>query len=128
MDAEGFTEPEVGVAVAALAILGAPPVRRLLRRAFVLVAAGVVWLWRGAAPFALKAAALCIAAILATPYSLDYDMMVLAPAIAFLAVDGLVRGFSRKYRQRGTVPLSGGCRMWSSGELVGGRMGTATND
>jgi hypothetical protein len=42
MDAEGFTEPEVGVAVAALAILGAPPVRRLLRRAFVLVAAGVL--------------------------------------------------------------------------------------
>jgi hypothetical protein len=53
----------------------------------------LVWLWRSAAAFRLKAAALCIAAILATPYSLDYDMMVLAPAIAFLAVDGLTRGF-----------------------------------
>ena len=36
---------------------------------------------------------LCLATILATPYSLDYDMMVLAPAIAFLAADGLARGF-----------------------------------
>jgi alpha-1,2-mannosyltransferase len=50
-------------------------------------------LWRSAAPSAQKNAALCIAAILATPYSLDYDMMVLAPAIAFFAVDGVVRGF-----------------------------------
>jgi hypothetical protein len=52
-----------------------------------------VWLWRGRASFALKAGALVIGAILATPYSLDYDMMVLAPAIAFVAMDGLARGF-----------------------------------
>src|SRR5439155_23601350 len=52
-----------------------------------------VWLWRSADPFALKAAALCMVAILAAPYSLDYDMMVLAPAIAFFAADGLARGF-----------------------------------
>jgi hypothetical protein len=57
------------------------------------VAAAQVRLWRNAAPFALQAAALCIAAILATPYSLDYDMMLLAPAIAFIAVDGCARGF-----------------------------------
>ncbi|HTV35527.1 MAG TPA: glycosyltransferase family 87 protein [Xanthobacteraceae bacterium] len=50
-------------------------------------------LWRSAAAPAVKSAALCIAAILATPYSLDYDMMVLAPAIAFFAVDGVMRGF-----------------------------------
>jgi len=37
---------------------------------------------------------LCIATLLATPYCLDYDMMLLAPAIAFLAVDGIERGFS----------------------------------
>jgi alpha-1,2-mannosyltransferase len=58
------------------------------------VAAALVWLWRSQAAFALKAAALCIGMILATPYSLDYDMMVLAPAIAFLAIDGLKRGFA----------------------------------
>jgi hypothetical protein len=58
------------------------------------VAAALVWLWRSPASFALKAAALCIATILATPYSLDYDLMLLAPAIACLACDGLARGFA----------------------------------
>jgi alpha-1,2-mannosyltransferase len=53
----------------------------------------IVRLWRSTASSALKSAALCLAGILATPYSLDYDMMVLAPAIAFFAADGLVRGF-----------------------------------
>jgi hypothetical protein len=57
------------------------------------LAAALVWLWRGSAAFPLKAAALTIAAIVATPYSLDYDFVVLAPAIAFLAADGLARGF-----------------------------------
>jgi hypothetical protein len=53
----------------------------------------LVRLWHGAAPYPLKAAALCLATILATPYAFDYDMMVLAPAIAFIATDGLERGF-----------------------------------
>jgi hypothetical protein len=39
--------------------------------------------------FSIKAGALIVAAILATPYSLDYDMTTLAPAIAFLAAHGL---------------------------------------
>lgn len=51
-------------------------------------------LWRSRAAFALKAAALAIAALLATPYSLDYDFMVLAVALAFLAADGHMRGFA----------------------------------
>jgi alpha-1,2-mannosyltransferase len=53
----------------------------------------IVGLWRSAVPHALKAAALCLGAILATPYTFDYDMMLLAPAIAFFAADGLARGF-----------------------------------
>jgi uncharacterized membrane protein (DUF485 family) len=32
--------------------------------------------------------------LLATPYSLDYDMTALAPAIAFLAIHGLRHGFA----------------------------------
>ena len=56
--------------------------------------AGLAWLWRSQAAFAVQAAALAIAAILAAPYSLDYDMMAFAPAIAFLAADGLGRGFA----------------------------------
>ena len=53
----------------------------------------LIWLWRGTAPYPLKAAARCLATILATPYSFDYDMMVLTPAIAYIAADGLARGF-----------------------------------
>jgi alpha-1,2-mannosyltransferase len=59
-----------------------------------LLAVALVWLWRQPVDFALKAAALIIAALLATPYSLDYDMTALAPAIAFLAVHGLRQGFA----------------------------------
>jgi hypothetical protein len=54
----------------------------------------LIWLWRSEAAYPLKAAALIIASILATPYSLDYDFVALAPAIAFLAADGLARGFA----------------------------------
>jgi alpha-1,2-mannosyltransferase len=61
--------------------------------ATLLVAAALVLLWRSRAPFPQKAAALAIGTILATPYSLDYDLMLLAPAIAFLVTDGLARGF-----------------------------------
>jgi alpha-1,2-mannosyltransferase len=50
--------------------------------------------WRAPVDFALKAAGLIIAAVLATPYSLDYDMTALAPAIAFLAVHGMRCGFA----------------------------------
>ncbi len=57
------------------------------------VAAAMVWLWRSPATYALKAAGLCLAAILATPYSIDYDLMVLAPAIALWAREGLKHGF-----------------------------------
>jgi hypothetical protein len=58
------------------------------------VAGALVRLWRSPAAFALKAAALLIGTLLATPYSLDYDLMLLAPAIAFIAADGMRRGFA----------------------------------
>jgi hypothetical protein len=75
---------------------GAPVGVAYLLQATVTLCAGgaLVWLWRSAAPFSLKAAALLIATLLATPYSLDYDLMLLAPAIAFLVSDGLMRGFA----------------------------------
>ena len=62
--------------------------------ATVALGAALARLWRSAAPVPLQAAALCLATILATPYSFDYDMMLLAPAIAFVAIDGLLRGFA----------------------------------
>ncbi|MGH6684334.1 MAG: glycosyltransferase family 87 protein [Pseudolabrys sp.] len=57
------------------------------------IAAALVWLWRSNAAYPLKAAALLIGSLLATPYSLDYDLMVLAPAIALFAAAGMARGF-----------------------------------
>ncbi len=53
----------------------------------------LIWLWRSDTAYPIKAAALCLATILATPFAFDYDMMVLAPAIAFFAADGMSRGF-----------------------------------
>ncbi|MDE2133509.1 MAG: DUF2029 domain-containing protein [Alphaproteobacteria bacterium] len=50
-------------------------------------------LWRSQASTECKGASLCLGALLATPYCLDYDMMLLAPAIALLAIDGRGRGF-----------------------------------
>lgn len=58
------------------------------------IAAALALIWRARVPFALQAAALLIGTILATPYSLDYDLMLLAPAIAFLAAGGMQRGFA----------------------------------
>ncbi len=57
------------------------------------VAVALVVLWRSQASLASKGAGLCLGALLATPYCLDYDMMLLAPAIALLALDGRARGF-----------------------------------
>lgn len=57
------------------------------------LAVSIVWLWRSGAAFELKAAALAVASLLATPYVLDYDMVVLGIAIAFLVRHGLSRGF-----------------------------------
>ena len=61
--------------------------------AAVVVALG--WLWFSQADRRLKAAALFPAALLTTPYCLDYDMMLLAPGLAFMAAYGLERGWRR---------------------------------
>jgi alpha-1,2-mannosyltransferase len=58
-----------------------------------MLAATLAWLWRSDAASELKAAALATACLLATPYVFDYDLVVLAVAIAFFARDGLRRGF-----------------------------------
>jgi arabinofuranan 3-O-arabinosyltransferase len=60
-------------------------------------AAIIVWLvWRSPARYALKAATLSTATLIATPYALAYDLAAIAIPIAFLASDqircGLLRG------------------------------------
>ncbi len=61
--------------------------------ATVAVGAALVALWRSAADFRLKASALITGALLATPYCLDYDLMMLAPAGAFFLSWVLERGW-----------------------------------
>jgi arabinofuranan 3-O-arabinosyltransferase len=60
-------------------------------------AAILVWLvWRSSARYALKAATLSAAALIATPYAFAYDMAAIAIPVAFLAMDqsrcGSLRG------------------------------------
>jgi hypothetical protein len=58
-----------------------------------LAASAVYILWSRPIPHALKAAAIAIASLLATPYALTYDYCILSMAAAFLVKDGLNRGF-----------------------------------
>lgn len=58
-------------------------------------AVAVCLLWRTQKPFALKAAALGVGALLATPYVYLYDLVVLAVPVAFLIRLALKDGFLR---------------------------------
>ena len=80
---------------AAIRLLGGPVALAYAAQAVTTlgVAAALVVLWRSAASMAVKGAGLCLGALLVTPYCLDYDMMLLAPAIALLAAEGRARGF-----------------------------------
>jgi alpha-1,2-mannosyltransferase len=59
------------------------------------VAAATARLWWIGAPFRLRAAAMILGSLLATPYLLDYDLVLLGPAIALMAGHGLAHGFRR---------------------------------
>ncbi len=58
------------------------------------IAASIYCLWRSGADLRLKGAGLIAGALLASPYSLDYDMALLLPAIALLVAHGLEKGFA----------------------------------
>lgn len=58
-----------------------------------LALAAVVLLWRSNAGWRIKGAAAIVAALLTTPYCLDYDMMALGPAIALMTAHGAEKGF-----------------------------------
>lgn len=59
----------------------------------VAAAAAVAWVWRRRSGGALRGAALATAVLMVTPYVLDYDLIVLALPIAWLAATGLREGF-----------------------------------
>lgn len=56
-------------------------------------ALGVALVWRSAADIRLKGAGLMAACLIGTPYCLDYDFMILAPALALYAGYAWERGF-----------------------------------
>ena len=57
------------------------------------VVVAVAWLWHGRADRRLKYAGLVIGSLLSTPYVLDYDLVALAPALAFVLSHGRDSGF-----------------------------------
>ena len=56
-------------------------------------ALAVCAVWAKPIPHSVKAATLCIASLLVSPYALPYDLCILSIAAAFLIKDGLARGF-----------------------------------
>jgi hypothetical protein len=72
---------------------GSVPFAYAVQGAVTVAAMGaVLWLTRVARPN-VRGAALCAAALLSTPYVLDYDLVVLGLGTVFLVADGLERGF-----------------------------------
>src|SRR5207237_312681 len=67
-------------------------------RAIALAAVTVIVgrVWRSSASYALKAAAVSAAALIATPYAFSYDMAALAIPVAFVARDQLRDGLLRR--------------------------------
>lgn len=63
------------------------------------VAAGTVWLWRRRSDPALCRAAVTAGTLLMSPYLLDYDLTLLAPAVAWFAVHAGRRGWRRGERE-----------------------------
>src|SRR6266513_3117276 len=55
----------------------------------------VWWVWRSSARYALKAATLAAAALIAPPYAHIYDLAIVAVPVAFLADDQLHHGLLR---------------------------------
>jgi hypothetical protein len=58
-----------------------------------IAAVTAIWTWRRTSKFDLHAAALATAVLLATPYMMDYDLVILALPIAWIALDGRRSGF-----------------------------------
>jgi glycosyl transferase family 87 len=56
-------------------------------------ASAVVLVWQTGHPFALKAATLAVGSLMVSPYVLQYDLMLLALPIAWMAMEGFEKGF-----------------------------------
>jgi glycosyl transferase family 87 len=56
-------------------------------------AAAVIWVWKSDRPFAVKAASLSAGCLMVSPYLLQYDLVLLALPVAWLAMEGFEKGF-----------------------------------
>lgn len=76
---------------AAVRLLGGAPIAAYALQAFAALCAAVfvAWAWQRPADQGVKNSALLAAIPLATPFMLDYDLLLLAPAIAWLARRGV---------------------------------------
>ena len=74
------------------------------------VAAIVGWVWWRKAPIPLAAAVLVTGTLLATPYSFDYDLVLLAIPVALLGWDGYRNGWMAWEREilvlAGVIPMA----------------------
>jgi len=89
----GFEKMQSVFAMARL--LGSPVAFAYMLQGTTLLAVltALVIVWRKPALHPLKGAALCLATTLSTPYCLDYDLMLLAPAIVLMTAEGRAKGF-----------------------------------
>ena len=73
---------------------GSVDVAYLCQAAVAIYAAlAVVMVWRTSRPFALKAATLAVGSLMISPYVLQYDLVLLALPIAWIAMEGFEKGF-----------------------------------
>lgn len=82
-------------------LLGAPIIAaEIIQAASALFAAGAVaWIWLRCADCSLRAAGLIAGTLLASPYLYDYDLVWLAPALAWCVEYGLRRGWRPRERE-----------------------------
>jgi len=80
---------------AGVRMVGAPVIVAYALQGIAAIAAitATIWAWRSKVPYALQCAVLCLATPLVTPYILDYDLVLLALPIAWIALEGRTRGF-----------------------------------
>ncbi len=89
----GFTKLQSVFAAVRLWGGGIPLAYAMQAVASVAVMCGVAWTWRSTVDNDLKAALLAVATLLASPHVIDYDLTILAVAIAFFARHGFTTGF-----------------------------------
>ena len=80
---------------AGVRMLGGPVMLAYALQGVIAIAAiaATVWAWRSKVPYTLQCAVLCLATPLITPYILDYDLVLLALPIAWIALEGRTNGF-----------------------------------